>query len=244
MANDALGLQKQYANPQLKDLLENLKKDILLTLNCHAIATIQSFNSTNQTATATINYPKTIYQFNQNSNNFVPRDIAYPTLAGCPVVILGGGASNLTFPITKGDQCLVLFNDRDMDNWFAGNNTGRVPTGRMHSFSDALIIVGLHSTINKIASYDTARAKLFNGSTSVGVSSSKVQIKNASQNLNTLFQNLCTQLQSLTTALSTLTVSGVQSGGSSSGPPTNAAAITNIGSQISSIATNIGNLLE
>ena len=98
------------SEPSLKDLLDLLKKDILLSLNAHHIGTIQSFNSAKQTATATINYPKTYYQLNSLSGLYNPVLVNYPLLVDCPLICLGGGTAALTFPIQSGDECLVLFN--------------------------------------------------------------------------------------------------------------------------------------
>jgi hypothetical protein len=227
----------------LKDVLDLYKKNMLLDLFCHHIGTVQSFNGATQTATATINYKKT-YFLPDSTGNYVPQLVDYPILMDCPVICLGGGNTSLTFPIAAGDECLVLFNDRDMDNWFQGGAGAALATPRLHSFSDGIILVGVRSSGKVLQSYDTVRAVLQNGTTLVGVNTSKVKVANATYTLNGLLQNLMTQLTDLTTALSTLTVTGVLTGGATSGPPSNAAAITSIGTQISTIATEIGTLLE
>lgn len=215
---------KQQSQMGLEETFNAFKKQIFLELNCHAIATIQNFNSADQTVTATMNYVKTYYQENDKFV-MVPVTIQYPILLDCPLIILGGGKATLTFPISPGDECLVLFNDRDIDNWFAGSPPGPVATSRLHSFSDGLVLVGFPD----IASYDTERALLSNGTTGVGVSSSKVKIYNSTTTLNTLLQQLVTDLTTFATGLNTGTLT---------------AQATALVTALSSDATKIAALLE
>lgn len=231
-------------DPGLKDLLDLLKKQILLTTNCHHIGTVQSFDAENQTATATINYRRTYFNLNKSTGNYDPVLKEYPTLIDCPVIFLGGGNAALTFPVSKGDECLVLFNDRDIDNWFQGGGSGALATPRLHSFSDGLILVGLRSLAHSIDDFDTTRAVLRNGDALVGVGDTLVKIANNSTTLNTLLQTLVTDIRNLVAATAAITVTGVTSGGGISGPPVNAAAITAVGSSLSALATQIGGLLE
>lgn len=231
--------------PELKDVLEIFRKQIFLELNCHHIGQIQEFNPDNQTAKITINYQKTFFIQNTNTGVFEPVLKEYPILVDCPVVIMSGGTANLTFPIAKGDNCILLFNDRDIDNWFqAGNTTLANATARLHSFSDAIALVGLKALNQSIESYDTERARLQNGQAYVGVGTEKIKVANDSTTLNTLLQDLLTELQDLTSQLSTLTVTGVTAGGGVSSVPANAAAISAIGVNLSTIASQIGELLE
>lgn len=172
-------------DPNLKDLLDLLQKQIMLNLSCHHIGTVQSFDATKQTASATINYKKTYFQFNASTGLYDPVLIDYPILVDCPVIVLGGANAALTFPITTGDECLVLFNDRDLDKWFQGGTGASVATPRLHSFSDGMILVGLRSLPKVLTNYDSSRAVLRNGSTLVGVGPTLVKIAN---NATTLLQ--------------------------------------------------------
>lgn len=226
---------------ELKDLLDEWKKNVMLSINCHGLATVQSVDTENMTITATMNYKKTFFQAvpGNPSAPYVPVLVDYPILVDCPFVILGGGTSQLTFPIAQGDQCLVMFNDRDIDNWFAGLSNGPVATPRLHSFSDGLILTGFFD----VTDYDTTRAVLKNKNAMVGVGTDKVKISNTDTTLNTLLQSLTTQLGNLCTALEALTVI-CASPGSASSPPVNVAAITAVASSLSSLATQIGGLLE
>lgn len=187
--------QNQIPNePQMKDLLDLFKKDIFLSMNVHHLATIQSFNASNQTASATINYKKTFFQLNSETGLYDPVLLDYPQLIDCPVICLGGSSTALTFPIVQGDECLVFFNDRDMDNWFAGNSNGAVASSRLHSFSDGIILVGVRSLSRKISSYDTSHAVLRNNAgAAVGVNKTTALalIQGSSGTLGTALQAFC-----------------------------------------------------
>lgn len=178
MSSSTIALNRIPENPSLKDLLDLLKKDILLSFSSHHVATIQSFDATSQRATATVNYPKTFFQLNSLTGLYEPVLLSYPILLDCPVMFLGGGGASLTFPVAKGDECLIFFNDRDIDNWFQGGTGSACATSRLHSFSDGIILVGVRSLPNVLTNFDQTRAVLQNGTTSVGVGESKVKISN------------------------------------------------------------------
>lgn len=214
--------------PQLADLLNSLKKDIFLSLACHHIGTVQKFDEENQTIRATINYTKTFYELDPVTKIYNPIQVDYPVLIDCPAIVLGGGRTALTFPISPGDECLILFNDRDMDNWFSGASGGPVASSRLHSFSDGIALVGIRSQNNVLEDYDRTRAVLrYNGGAMVGVGPTRVKIANASTTLNTLIQNLITAIEAITVTC--------PPGGGPSSTPLNTAAFVSIASQLGAL---------
>lgn len=205
MADQEIPLSRKLADPTLKDLLDLHKKDILLSMNCHAIAKIQSFDATKQTVTATIMYKKTFFQ-RQSDATYTPVLVDYPLLVDVPVLVLGGGGFSVTFPIAEGDEALILFNDRDIDNWFQGSTNGAVASSRMHSFSDGIALVGMRSLANSISGYDTTRAVLRADTPGayVGVSATKVKVANQTTTLNTLLGQLIDAIVALSTTNATV----------------------------------------
>jgi hypothetical protein len=91
------------------------------------------------------------------------KQVPYPVLADCPVMFLGGGVSSLRLPVAKGDPCLVLFNDRDLDNWFTSGNQVMPNSGRSHSLSDGLVIVGFRNKANVLKNFSPDNAELVLG---------------------------------------------------------------------------------
>ena len=163
------------SNVDLKTLLDYWGKQLKLEFNCHHVGTIQSFSSVTQTATATINYTKAFQEIDSvGALNMTSQ--SYPVLIDCPCLVLGGGGAYLSFPISSGDECLVLFNDRDFDNWYAGSTGAPPATPRLHSYPDAIILVGLRSLSNVILDYDTAALTLYYKENTIKIASDKVTV--------------------------------------------------------------------
>lgn len=222
--------------PEMADVLNMYGAKLSSDLNCHAIATIQSLNTTALTVSAQINYTRTLVAINPLNGTYTFSQVPYPLLSDIPLVIMGGGNASLTFPIQQGDQCLLLFNDRDMDNWFSGARTGPVNSNRLHHLSDAIAIVGLIP--NLPTAYSTTHAILQKGQTKIGVSDSKVLITNsAGKTLNDILQDLVTAIENLTVLPGTFTA-GIT-------PVTGTGTVQSTGSpDLSSVASELGALLE
>lgn len=124
--------------PDLRALLDNLKAEIFYTLNCHQVGVIESYNPTKQTASIRLSMLRVIGT----------EEVAYPLLTDCPVMFPAAGGAYMTFPVVKGDPCLVLFNDRDIDNWFTTGNVVAPNSIRAHSLSDGIAILGIRSLAN------------------------------------------------------------------------------------------------
>lgn len=191
----------------------------MLSLNCHGIATIQSFDPATQTVVATMNYLKSFENPNSSNGYFTMK---YPIIVDCPVFILQGGGSGITFPIQAGDTCLILFNDREIDTWFSTGQVRAPGIQRFHSFSDGIALIGLRPATNAFAEYDDENlsafgpdgltfmklgadgASLLNGedkSTEVTVKETTIKIANADQSLYDVIKGLSDITQSLTTAI-------------------------------------------
>ena len=165
----------RYVIPELGEFLSRRMRDVSASINCCMVGTIQSFNSTNQTVVVLINWQKRIKLINPtlNTNGAVNKTAggtdqiqAYPMLINVPVVFLQGGVSYLTFPIVKGDTCLVMFCDRDMDTWFntyvqTFNTDGSLAnlnppnSDRVHDINDAIAMVGIRNLKNSLSNYNT-----------------------------------------------------------------------------------------
>lgn len=192
------------SRPTLKDTLDLLAREIGLSTNCHALATVQSFDPDQQSVTATINYKKSFIQANLDGTTSTRLE-DYAILVDCPVVIMQGGKGALTFPIEEGDTCLILFNDRDMDTWVQSGQIDAPPTSRLHSFSDGIALVGVRPFSKALSSYEEDRIAL---KTKLGTMISigrdggphtgKVRVANAATNLGFILDTFLTSLSSAT----------------------------------------------
>jgi hypothetical protein len=193
---------QRLVTPDTNQYLLNRKEEVKREMNCISIGTIVAFDPTgDQTVTVQINYLRTIFggtavdspATDQETNKLV----SYPVLVKCPLVILTGGNSYLSFPVTVGDTCVILFNDRDIDTWWSTGSIGSAPNStRVHDLNDALILVGVRSASKKIAVYNMNGPQLANGNALVAVES-KVKIEVNSVTLGATMSSIMTQLISL-----------------------------------------------
>lgn len=142
----------QIAKVDLRFLLNLVKAETKREINCHAIGTIITFDASTATATVAFNYKKVLRNRNAvsiNENNDVIVD--YPVLISVPVIVMSGGGGYTTYPIFAGDQCLLMFCDRDIDNWLEKGSTNSAPlSDRIHDVSDAVALVGLNPVTKPI----------------------------------------------------------------------------------------------
>lgn len=220
-------LNQFVSTPKLDDLLTLFERQILLNFNCHHVGTIQSFDPVTQKATVLVAYKRTYWTRIPNNDKGVysPKQVDYPPIIDCPVFVLGGGNQYLSFAIKPGDECMVLFNDRDFDNWYSYSQVTPVATGRLHSFSDGAVLVGLRSFNHSISGYDMARAIFGNSLMAyVGVSDTKVKIANTLFTLKGVLDDLIDQIKAIIVNTSTGAVT-----------PTSQAALEAIKTEIASL---------
>lgn len=75
--------------------------------------------------------------------------INLPVCVDVPVVFPSGGGYEITFPVKEGDECLLVFSERCIDNWFDTGEPSPPADYRKHDLSDAFAIMGVRSFANK-----------------------------------------------------------------------------------------------
>lgn len=83
-----------------------------------------------------------------------------PLLVDCPVVFPQGGGFALTFPLAAGDEVLVTFAERSIDNWYQAGGQKPPNEYRMHDLSDGFVIPGINNQTRNLGGVDTARVAL------------------------------------------------------------------------------------
>lgn len=182
-------------DPDLRALLQGLKTEIFAGFNCHQVGTIQSFNPAGPFATVSLLIQRVVFNNEQGIDaglQLTPTVVDYPVLVDIPVFVLSGGGAVITCPVAAGDDCLVLFNDRDIDNWFATGAPAQPLTARMHHLSDGLALVGFRSKRTAVTVSTTNAEIKFNGGR-ISVAD-KIAIANAATDLKTVMDNLITAL--------------------------------------------------
>lgn len=86
--------------------------------------------------------------------------VALPVCVDVPVAFPGGGDFFLTFPVQRGDECILFFSERCIDFWFANGGVQLPAEYRLHDLSDAFAQVGVNSQPNKLAALQMDGAEL------------------------------------------------------------------------------------
>lgn len=112
-----------------------------------------------------------------------------PVVTDVPAYFVGGGGMRLTFPIKKGDQCLLIASSQPLDQWHSTGTLVDPKTTRHHHISDSIALVGLTPAYRATAAHATATV-LEGSDIRLGDSSAVAIAKNA--DLSTLVNVLKT----------------------------------------------------
>lgn len=127
---------------------------------------VASFNAEKQTVEVDV----AIYD--KIKLNGVVQDRKIPTLLDCPIVIPKGGGFALTFPIQAGDECLIIFADMCINEWFDAGGINNVQQQiRRHDLADGFAILAPSSQPKVLSSYSTSDVQLRteDGNTFIGI---------------------------------------------------------------------------
>ena len=173
--------------PKLAQVLKDHTDGVLLG-TYHALpGQIEVYDTTTATATVSI-------MLQMLTNAAAGTTIDYPTLVDVPVLQLTGGLAGINLPIATGDPCLVIFADRDIDNWFATGSAQTPNTTRRHSLSDGMAIVGFRPLTKLTQPPDTSSAALYSDRTQVGIKANKINASNATASLLAKLQALVSDI--------------------------------------------------
>jgi len=186
--------------PKLYDVLLAWKTQLLMNLHCVKQGQIMSYS-----------YPTATVQILGQRVLKDGTTSPYPQLQNVPVFTIQGGGYSLQLPIASGDQCLVVFADRNIDNWYLNGNSQPPLDGRLHDMSDGFALVGINwkgSTAIPAPSSTEARLISQDGLTKIGIQTGKITVQNAAESLLTGLSDLTTAVKDLITVLNTLTTTG------------------------------------
>jgi Phage protein Gp138 N-terminal domain len=151
---------KPIIEPSMVELLRAHGREVSRLINCAVPGRIEKFDATKKTA-----------EVHPLLKRVLPDGsvVSYTPLLDCPVMTIQGGGAYLQMPVTAGDQCLIVFADRNIDAWHQ-NGAESVPfDGRSHDLSDAIAIVGLDASNSAQVTYPTDEARIIAGSAKVRV---------------------------------------------------------------------------
>lgn len=135
--------------PEMDDLLSESREVVFSNINCVQIGRIEKVNN-NQTVEIQI-------QFLRRRPG--GQTASYPLLVDCPYIVWQGGDSFINMPIEAGNYCLVLFNDRNIDDWWETGNIAVPNDTRKHHLSDGIAIIGLNPNTQALE-YDSSNIRI------------------------------------------------------------------------------------
>jgi hypothetical protein len=212
--------QVQRSQTNFNDVMAIAQDAIMSRLNCHNIGRIIDFDKDTQTCMVEL---MQIKQFNKQT--FIPAPITQ-----VPLIILGAGGGHITMPNPVGTICLLLFLDRNIDNFMETGEQYVPDTSRMHDFTDCVALTTFTTLINPLQNYDEDAISIFNEKVieevtklsyikiypaSIQVQAAdganitlndKVSISNTAQDLGALIKELITDIKGLSINTNTGTV--------------------------------------
>ncbi len=197
------------SKPTQLEINQLLKTNIFSNLNCHNIGRILEFDPTTQLCTVEL---MQIKQFGDQAYTPAP-------ITQVPLIMLGAGNAHITMPNPVGTTCLLLFLDRNMDNFMETCEQYMPDTARMHDFTDCVALTTFKTLVDPIQDYDEQAISLLNEdiidevnhATSLKVypdsvevqTTGKIKFANTTQNLAALMQSFLTACENITVATNT-----------------------------------------
>jgi hypothetical protein len=107
--------------------------------------------------------------------------VTLTTVSDVPVHFPAGGGYTLTFPVKPGDECMLVFMERSIDNWHQQGGVQTPSDHRMHDINDCIAHVGLRSQPNVIPALSTTSVQMRSdgGGDYVEVSAAGITVKTA-----------------------------------------------------------------
>lgn len=132
--------------PNLRTLFDTEGRALAVSINKIQVGIVQSFIPGQQKCTVQLVSKRVVFNTPMPGSQVPPTPTIYeyPVMVDVPVFVLSGGSAYIGMPVSAGDPCIVLFNDRDIDTYFTNGTVGATPnTGRAHSLSDGMALVGI-----------------------------------------------------------------------------------------------------
>ena len=204
----------------IDNILDINEDACMARLNCHNVGKITEFNAETQTCSIQLMQLK---QFAESY--YVPS-----LLTDVPLIIYGISDGSITLPDPTGSICLVLFLDRNIDNFLLTGEMYTPDTTRMHDFTDCVALTTFKTLVNPIQNYDKnsisinyqklvedvlyfSTIKNFGNSIKLTVQTDnntsqiqvadKINIQNSSRNLATLIGDFISEVKNLKVNLTT-----------------------------------------
>jgi hypothetical protein len=186
--------------------LISLIDDRMGLIHTTTIGIIESFDAEKQTAVIQPAIKRLVTEDTRSTVIYTAEK--YPLLVNVPVVFPGGGDWFMTFPVKKGDECLIFSMERSIGFWkLKGGLQDPSNYRRKLSFKDAVAMVGIQSQASSLPSFNADEPELRNrdGDVKLTMTDSGITLMDETDNavrysaLETAYNQLKTDLNNLVT---------------------------------------------
>ncbi len=132
-------MKKSIVPPDLPTILNKKQQETMRKINCIQVGRLEKIND-NQTCEISLQLQVRVNDAKSPTKDKV---VDMPLLVDCPYVVLSGGKSYIDMPVQKGDFCLVLFNDTNIDLWWSNGQVGEPVNNRRHNIADGIALIGI-----------------------------------------------------------------------------------------------------
>lgn len=166
---------QQASTPDMGQILKTAGLSMASELNCVRIGIVQEFYPEDLTVQVQIASKKPIGLNPDGSQRVREYAPIYAKVCYCNPFI--------TYPIQKGDECVLLFSDREIESWFINGDVNPESYPRMHDLTDAVALFGIRS-IPKMIEIMTDALHLYFGSSDIQLKEKEINVNTTTFNVN------------------------------------------------------------
>lgn len=154
-------------SPSWIQTLDGLKRQTGHELNCMRIGIVQAFYPEDLTVDVLIANKKTLNLNKDGTQNVQDFPVVRAKVVYCNPFE--------TFPINPGDECVMLFADREIESWFINGEVNAEGYPRMHAITDCTALFGIRS-LPKMISILTTCLHLFYGNSDIQIADNSITL--------------------------------------------------------------------
>lgn len=161
-------LKLDLINADFNTFKKALINDIGLNLNCMRIGIIESFNADDLTVQCRIASKKVLGNNKDGTQILADYPLLRAKIVFCNPYI--------TYEPKQGQECILLFNDRELETWFINGQSNQQNHARMHDLTDCVAILGIRSLPNMINIVANS-LNLFYGNSGIAIQDNSISIQ-------------------------------------------------------------------
>lgn len=151
--------------PNWVQIMNGIAQKAGYELNCMRVGIVYAFYSEDLTVDVQIVNKKTLELNKDGTQNVVDFPVIRAKICYCSPFI--------TSPINVGDECILLFSDREIESWFINGDINPEGYPRMHALTDAVALFGIRS-LPQMINIATNALQLFYGNSVIQIGDNSI----------------------------------------------------------------------